>query len=170
MLKYGKWHKYQAPDFAHLGYEDENAVGKCLQEDLCVVSMKDSWCLARREWSHWPWEWVFEWLKWIMNHYCTNKAGMQPKEKAAETWHANWYNFYPLVERPNRWVFNLFDTTVSSQWIYSDLYTGPKIQLSLQQVWLSPSSLAVTFLLQNRLFYHRHHLSYRLPHLMSPRL
>ena len=39
---------------------------------------------------------------------------MQPKERAAETWHANWYNFYPLVERPNRWVFNLSDTTVSS--------------------------------------------------------
>lgn len=36
---------------------------------------------------------------------------MQPKERAAETWHANWYNFYPLAERPNRWVFNLFDTT-----------------------------------------------------------
>jgi hypothetical protein len=31
-----------------------------------------------------------------------NVAVMQPKEKAAETWHANWYNFYPLVERPKR--------------------------------------------------------------------
>jgi hypothetical protein len=42
-------HKYQGPDFAHLGYEDENTVSECLQEDLCIVSMKNSQCLARCE-------------------------------------------------------------------------------------------------------------------------
>jgi hypothetical protein len=41
--------KYQAPDFAYLGYEDENTVSERLQEDLCIVSMKNARCLARRE-------------------------------------------------------------------------------------------------------------------------
>jgi hypothetical protein len=43
---------------------------------------------------------------------------MQPKEKAAETWHANWYNFYPLVERPKRWAFNLYWPMFSASWMY----------------------------------------------------